>query len=76
MHSSDEEDSSSTSSKEHLDEADRQQEDEMKRKKVVHIAQEIMSSEKVFVDVLKLLHIVSVGFIHLLEQPEDKQRRL
>ncbi|XP_070847885.1 FYVE, RhoGEF and PH domain-containing protein 6 [Chaetodon trifascialis] len=57
IHSSDEEDSSSTSSKEHLDEADRQQEDEMKRKKVVHIAQEIMSSEKVFVDVLKLLHI-------------------
>ncbi|MED6270802.1 hypothetical protein CHARACLAT_013987 [Characodon lateralis] len=57
MHSSDEEDNSSTSSKEHLDEADRQQEDEIKRKKVVHIAQEIMSSEKVFVDVLKLLHI-------------------
>ncbi|XP_054480405.1 FYVE, RhoGEF and PH domain-containing protein 6 [Anoplopoma fimbria] len=57
IHSSDEEDNSSTSSKEHLDEADRQQEDEMKRKKVVHIAQEIMSSEKVFVDVLKLLHI-------------------
>ncbi|XP_068163491.1 FYVE, RhoGEF and PH domain-containing protein 6 [Antennarius striatus] len=57
MHSSDEEDDSSSSSKEHLDEADRQQEDEMKRKKVVHIAQEIMSSEKVFVDVLKLLHI-------------------
>ncbi|XP_035531320.1 FYVE, RhoGEF and PH domain-containing protein 6 isoform X2 [Morone saxatilis] len=57
IHSSDEEDNSSTSSKENLDEADRQQEDEMKRKKVVHIAQEIMSSEKVFVDVLKLLHI-------------------
>ncbi|XP_062238684.1 FYVE, RhoGEF and PH domain-containing protein 6-like [Platichthys flesus] len=57
IHSSDEEDNSSNSSKEHLDEADRQQEDEMKRKKVVHIAQEIMSSEKVFVDVLKLLHI-------------------
>ncbi|XP_058480787.1 FYVE, RhoGEF and PH domain-containing protein 6 isoform X1 [Solea solea] len=57
IHTSDEEDDSSTSSKEHLDEADRQQEDEMKRKKVVHIAQEIMSSEKVFVDVLKLLHI-------------------
>ncbi|XP_041637176.1 FYVE, RhoGEF and PH domain-containing protein 6 isoform X2 [Cheilinus undulatus] len=56
IHSSDEEDNSSTSSKEHLDEADKQ-EDEMKRKKVVHIAQEIMSSEKVFVDVLKLLHI-------------------
>ncbi|XP_074481175.1 FYVE, RhoGEF and PH domain-containing protein 6 [Sebastes fasciatus] len=57
INSSDEEDNSSTSSKEQLDEADRQQEDEMKRKKVVHIAQEIMSSEKVFVDVLKLLHI-------------------
>ncbi|XP_029969689.1 FYVE, RhoGEF and PH domain-containing protein 6-like [Salarias fasciatus] len=57
IHSSDDEDNSSTSSKEQLDEADRQQEDEMKRKKVVHIAQEIMSSEKVFVDVLKLLHI-------------------
>ncbi|XP_028256291.1 FYVE, RhoGEF and PH domain-containing protein 6 [Parambassis ranga] len=57
IHSSEEEDNSSTSSKEHLDEADRQLEDEMKRKKVVHIAQEIMSSEKVFVDVLKLLHI-------------------
>lgn len=57
IHSSDEEDNSSTSSKENLDVVDRQQEDEMKRKKVVHIAQEIMSSEKVFVDVLKLLHI-------------------
>ncbi|KAI9543016.1 hypothetical protein NQZ68_013947 [Dissostichus eleginoides] len=57
IHSSDEEDNSSSSSKEHMDEADRQQEDEMKRKKLVHIAQEIMSSEKVFVDVLKLLHI-------------------
>ncbi|XP_068611570.1 FYVE, RhoGEF and PH domain-containing protein 6-like [Brachionichthys hirsutus] len=59
MHSSDDEDNSnsSSSSKEHLDEADRQHEDEVKRRKVVHIAQEIMSSEKVFVDVLKLLHI-------------------
>ncbi|XP_061839640.1 FYVE, RhoGEF and PH domain-containing protein 6 [Nerophis lumbriciformis] len=56
-HSSDDEDNSSTSSKEHMEEADRQLEDETKRKKVVHIAQEIMSSEKVFVDVLKLLHI-------------------
>ncbi|CAB1345983.1 unnamed protein product [Coregonus sp. 'balchen'] len=37
--------------------SDSDQEDEVKRKKVVHIAQEIMSSEKVFVDVLKLLHI-------------------
>ncbi|XP_077399531.1 FYVE, RhoGEF and PH domain-containing protein 6-like isoform X2 [Vanacampus margaritifer] len=53
----DEEDDSSTSSKEHVDEADRQLEDETKRKKVAHIALEIMSSEKVFVDVLKLLHI-------------------
>nr|XP_046183839.1 FYVE, RhoGEF and PH domain-containing protein 6-like [Oncorhynchus gorbuscha] len=59
VHSSDEDDNSSTSSKEHLElsEEDRQQEDEVKRKKLVHIAQEIMSSEKVFVDVLKLLHI-------------------
>ncbi|XP_019753136.1 FYVE, RhoGEF and PH domain-containing protein 6 [Hippocampus comes] len=53
----DEEDNSSSSSKEHVGEADRRLEDETKRKKVAHIAQEIMSSEKVFVDVLKLLHI-------------------
>lgn len=56
-HSSDEEDNSSTSSKEHNNQEDQQLEEEIKRKKVVHIAQEIMSSEKVFVDVLKLLHI-------------------
>ncbi|XP_051911670.1 FYVE, RhoGEF and PH domain-containing protein 6 [Hippocampus zosterae] len=53
----DEEDNSSSSSKEHVGEEDRRLEDETKRKKVAHIAQEIMSSEKVFVDVLKLLHI-------------------
>lgn len=57
IHSSDEEDNSSTSSKEHSNQVDQQLEEEIKRKKVVHIAQEIMSSEKVFVDVLKLLHI-------------------
>lgn len=57
IHSSDEEDDSSTSSKEHISQVDRQLDEEIKRKKVVHIAQEIMSSEKVFVDVLKLLHI-------------------
>ncbi|KAL0962905.1 hypothetical protein UPYG_G00346960 [Umbra pygmaea] len=59
IQSSDEDSNSSASSKEHLElsEEDRQQEDEIKRRKVVHIAQEIMSSEKVFVDVLKLLHI-------------------
>lgn len=57
IHSSDEEDTSSTSSKEHSNPVDQQVKEEMKRKKVVHIAQEIMSSEKVFVDVLKLLHI-------------------
>ncbi|XP_057710557.1 FYVE, RhoGEF and PH domain-containing protein 6-like [Corythoichthys intestinalis] len=51
------EDDSSSSGKEHADEADKQEEDETKRKKVAHIAREIMSSEKVFVDVLKLLHI-------------------
>lgn len=57
IHSSDEEDNSSSSSKEHGNQMDRQLEEEIKHKKVVHIAQEIMSSEKVFVDVLKLLHI-------------------
>ncbi|XP_076153153.1 FYVE, RhoGEF and PH domain-containing protein 6 [Alosa pseudoharengus] len=57
--SSDEgDDSSSTSSKGDLCQSeDKQHEQEMKRTKVVHIATEIMSSEKVFVDVLKLLHI-------------------
>lgn len=57
IHSSDEEDNSSTSSKEHINQVDQLLEEEMKRKKVVHIAKEIMSSEKVFVDVLELLHI-------------------
>ncbi|XP_064198603.1 FYVE, RhoGEF and PH domain-containing protein 6 [Anguilla rostrata] len=37
--------------------ADRQHEVGLKKTKVVHIAKEIVSSEKVFVDVLKLLHI-------------------
>ncbi|XP_031439212.1 FYVE, RhoGEF and PH domain-containing protein 6 [Clupea harengus] len=57
--SSDEgDDSSSASSKGDLNQSeDKQHEQEMKRNKVVHIATEIMSSEKVFVDVLKLLHI-------------------
>ncbi|XP_028810315.1 FYVE, RhoGEF and PH domain-containing protein 6 [Denticeps clupeoides] len=51
-------DNSSTSSKHDPDRLkDREHEQEVKRKKVVHIAKEIMSSEKVFVDVLKLLHI-------------------
>ncbi|KAJ0056873.1 hypothetical protein NL108_000671, partial [Boleophthalmus pectinirostris] len=49
IHSSDEEYNSSTSSKEHTNDVDRQLEEEIKRKKVVHIAQEIMSSEKVYV---------------------------
>lgn len=57
IHSSDEEDNSSTSSKEHINQVDQLLEEEIKHKKVMHIAQEIMSSEKVFVDVLKLLHI-------------------
>ncbi|XP_066561094.1 FYVE, RhoGEF and PH domain-containing protein 6 isoform X2 [Amia ocellicauda] len=56
--SSDEDDNSSASSKGELDASgDRQHELGAKRTKVVHIAREIMSSEKVFVDVLKLLHI-------------------
>ncbi|KAJ8393390.1 hypothetical protein AAFF_G00061120 [Aldrovandia affinis] len=57
--SSDEDDGgSSASSKGELElSGDQQHEIEVKKNKVVHIAKEIMSSEKVFVDVLKLLHI-------------------
>ncbi|XP_033883138.3 FYVE, RhoGEF and PH domain-containing protein 6-like [Acipenser ruthenus] len=53
IYSSDEEDASSASSKGELDLLELGG----KKTKVVHIAKEIMSSEKVFVDVLKLLHI-------------------
>ncbi|KAJ8269228.1 hypothetical protein COCON_G00118350 [Conger conger] len=54
----DDDDDSFASSKGELElSADRQHEVGLKRTKVVHIAKEIMSSEKVFVDVLKLLHI-------------------
>ncbi|XP_005374540.1 PREDICTED: FYVE, RhoGEF and PH domain-containing protein 6 isoform X2 [Chinchilla lanigera] len=58
INSSDEEDGSSGSSKgepEPLE--DKQEEGTGMKSKVHHIAEEIMSSEKVFVDVLKLLHI-------------------
>ncbi|XP_023572264.1 FYVE, RhoGEF and PH domain-containing protein 6 isoform X2 [Octodon degus] len=58
INSSDEEDGSSGSSKgepEPLE--DKQEEGTGMKSKVHHIAGEIMSSEKVFVDVLKLLHI-------------------
>ncbi|XP_041058631.1 FYVE, RhoGEF and PH domain-containing protein 6 isoform X1 [Carcharodon carcharias] len=55
--SSDEEDTSSDTSKGELDQQDEKQNDEGRKTKVYHIAREIMSSEKVFVDVLKLLHI-------------------
>ncbi|XP_051890150.1 FYVE, RhoGEF and PH domain-containing protein 6 [Pristis pectinata] len=55
--SSDEEDNSSDASKGELDQQDEKQNDKGKKTKVYHIAREIMSSEKVFVDVLKLLHI-------------------
>nr|XP_033809188.1 FYVE, RhoGEF and PH domain-containing protein 6 isoform X2 [Geotrypetes seraphini] len=58
MNSSDEDDSSSDSSKGDLDHLeDKQSKGAGKKSKVYHIAKEIMSSEKVFVDVLKLLHI-------------------
>lgn len=58
IHSSEEEeDTSSTCCKEHMNQEDQLLQEEIRRKKVMHIAQEIMSSEKVFVDVLKLLHI-------------------
>ncbi|XP_055508753.1 FYVE, RhoGEF and PH domain-containing protein 6 [Leucoraja erinacea] len=55
--SSDEEDNSSDASKGELDQQDEKQNDTGVKTKVYHIAREIMSSEKVFVDVLKLLHI-------------------
>ncbi|XP_064175328.1 FYVE, RhoGEF and PH domain-containing protein 6-like [Anguilla rostrata] len=59
--SSEEEDddaaSSASSKGEPEPSGDRQHEIQAKKDKVVHIAKEIMSSEKVFVDVLKLLHI-------------------
>ncbi|XP_005358206.1 FYVE, RhoGEF and PH domain-containing protein 6 [Microtus ochrogaster] len=58
INSSDEDDVSSESSKGEPDPLeDKQDEDTGMKSKVHHIAKEIMSSEKVFVDVLKLLHI-------------------
>ncbi|XP_013853517.2 FYVE, RhoGEF and PH domain-containing protein 6 isoform X3 [Sus scrofa] len=58
INSSDEDDVSSASSKGEPDLlGDKQDEDTGLKSKVHHIAKEIMSSEKVFVDVLKLLHI-------------------
>ncbi|CAH2277743.1 FYVE, and PH domain-containing 6 [Pelobates cultripes] len=58
INSSDEDDFSSDSSKTDLDHAEYKPKKKTGRKpKVYHIAKEIMSSEKVFVDVLKLLHI-------------------
>ncbi|KAB5542157.1 hypothetical protein PHYPO_G00088220 [Pangasianodon hypophthalmus] len=58
LSSNEEDDNSSTSSKDEMDQSrDKEEVEKAKRNKVVHIAKEIMSSEKVFVDVLKLLHI-------------------
>ncbi|XP_068417651.1 FYVE, RhoGEF and PH domain-containing protein 6 isoform X1 [Eschrichtius robustus] len=58
INSSDEDNVSSASSKGEPDLLeDKQGEDTGMKSKVHHIAKEIMSSEKVFVDVLKLLHI-------------------
>ncbi|XP_076967745.1 FYVE, RhoGEF and PH domain-containing protein 6 [Tamandua tetradactyla] len=58
INSSDEDDVSSDSSKGEPDPLeDKQDEDTGMKSKVHHIAKEITSSEKVFVDVLKLLHI-------------------
>ncbi|XP_048358332.1 FYVE, RhoGEF and PH domain-containing protein 6-like [Sphaerodactylus townsendi] len=57
----DDDDSNSDSSKgEHDTQENNQAKAAGKKTKVYHIAKEIMSSEKVFVDVLKLLHIVSI----------------
>ncbi|XP_052410362.1 FYVE, RhoGEF and PH domain-containing protein 6 isoform X1 [Carassius gibelio] len=58
MSSNEEDGNSSDSSKEDLSQSiDKEEVERAKRNKVVHIATEIKSSEKVFVDVLKLLHI-------------------
>ncbi|XP_066523164.1 FYVE, RhoGEF and PH domain-containing protein 6 [Hoplias malabaricus] len=58
LSSNEEEDDNSSSSSKDLDlSRDKEEIEKAKRNKVVHIAMEIMSSEKVFVDVLKLLHI-------------------
>ncbi|XP_069620825.1 FYVE, RhoGEF and PH domain-containing protein 6 isoform X1 [Ranitomeya imitator] len=58
INSSDEEDFSSDSSKTDLDNLEEKLEKKTRKKtKIYYIAKEIMSSEKVFVDVLKLLHI-------------------
>ncbi|KAF7694097.1 FYVE, RhoGEF and PH domain-containing protein 6 [Silurus meridionalis] len=58
LSSNEDDDNSSTSSKDEMDQSrDKEEVEKAKRNKVVHIAMEIMSSEKVFVDVLKLLHI-------------------
>ncbi|XP_075716222.1 FYVE, RhoGEF and PH domain-containing protein 6 [Rhinoderma darwinii] len=58
INSSDEEDFSSDSSKTDLDNLDNKVEKKPRLKtKIYYIAKEIMSSEKVFVDVLRLLHI-------------------
>ncbi|OCT88858.1 FYVE, RhoGEF and PH domain-containing protein 6 isoform X1 [Xenopus laevis] len=58
INSSDEEDFSSDSSRVDLDHPEYKQKNKAAQKtKTYHIAKEIMSSEKVFVDALKLLHI-------------------
>ncbi|KAM4677911.1 FYVE, RhoGEF and PH domain-containing protein 6 [Discoglossus pictus] len=58
INSSDEDDSGSDSSKAELDQLEyKSNKGAGQKTKVFHIAKEIMSSEKVFVDVLKLLHI-------------------
>ncbi|KAM4035761.1 FYVE, RhoGEF and PH domain-containing protein 6 [Anomaloglossus baeobatrachus] len=58
LNSSDEDDFSSDSSKTDIDNLEEKSEKKTRKKtKIYYIAKEIMSSEKVFVDVLKLLHI-------------------
>ncbi|XDV25268.1 hypothetical protein PO909_029213 [Leuciscus waleckii] len=58
LSSNEDDGNSSDSSKEDMSQSkDKEEVERAKRNKVVHIAMEIMSSEKVFVDVLKLLHI-------------------
>lgn len=49
----------SSSESEVEDEISEQEKQELKKKKAFNVAQEIMTSEKTFIDILRLLNIVS-----------------
>ncbi|XP_071271996.1 FYVE, RhoGEF and PH domain-containing protein 6-like [Salvelinus alpinus] len=76
VQSSDEEDDESSSSKGEPEKPEEPEEREAgsgaKRNKIVHIAREIMSSENVFVNVLKLLHIDFRDAVAKASRPSGK----